>query len=71
MYSFIIYYPLTGAITLQPNNPFDEVDRPSAIEYLQCTGSESHLSDCAVNTVGVDTCGQYEVAGVACLGKWS
>lgn len=60
---------LTGAITLQPINPFDEVERPTAIEHLLCRGDEIYLTDCAVNTEVVENCGQYEVAGVACLGK--
>ena len=54
---------------LQPNNPFDRVNRPSAINYLQCNGDETQLSDCDVNTEVVDTCGRYEVAGVVCQGK--
>lgn len=58
-----------GAITLQPINPFDEVDRPSAVEYLLCSGVETSITDCAVNTEVVENCGQYEVAGVACQGK--
>lgn len=58
----------TGAIVLQPHNPFDRVNLPRTIDYLQCNGEESQLSDCAVNTQEVDTCGRYEVAGVVCQG---
>ena len=54
---------------LQPNNPFDQVNRSSAINYLQCNGDESQLSDCDINTEIVDTCGQYAIAGVVCQGK--
>ena len=60
-----------GAIVLRPNNPFDDTERPKAIRYLGCGGSESHLSECniTVNTEEVNTCGRYEVAGVVCQSK--
>lgn len=49
---------------LQPINQFDRVNRPNAIGYLECSGSEAQLSECDINTV--NTCGRYEVAGVVC-----
>ena len=60
--------PHAGAIMLHPNNPFDEGNLPSSINYLQCTGDEDRISDCNVNTEIVDTCGRYEDAGIVCQG---
>ena len=54
---------------LQPRNPFDQADRPIAINYLECSGSEDQLSDCDINSEVVDTCGRFEVAGIVCQGN--
>ena len=51
---------------LQPVNRFDRVDRPSAIRQLECNGTEDHISQCTINTEMLNTCSQYEVAGVVC-----
>ena len=71
MHIYVLFQTCTGAIVLQPNNPFDDVEIPKAIRYLGCSGSESHLSECniTVNTEEVNTCGRYEVAGVVCQSK--
>ena len=65
------YYIQTGAIVLQPRNPFDHVERPKAIRYLDCSGSESNFSECNVTVYKekVNTCGRYEVAGIVCQSK--
>ena len=54
---------------LQPRNPFDQADRPIAINYLECSGSEDQLSDCDINSEVADTCGRFEVAGIVCQGN--
>ena len=56
---------------MQPNNPFDRVERPKAVRYLDCSGSESNFSECNVTVYReeVNTCGRYEVAGIVCQSK--
>ena len=61
-------YSLAGAVTLQPFNRFGSVERPEAVDYLQCNGSEGHLSQCEINSQVVRECGLFEVAGVVCQG---
>ena len=53
---------------LQPLNPFDNVDLPEAIRYLSCSGNESDISQCDIDTEQVEDCGQFEIAGVVCQG---
>ena len=59
---------LSGAVVLQPWNPFDNVDLPEAIRYLSCSGNESDISQCDIDTEEVEDCGQFEIAGVICQG---
>ena len=56
----------TGAVVLQPFNRFSRADRPETVRYLECSGTESHISQCAINSVVVEQCGRFEVAGVVC-----
>ena len=51
---------------LQPLNRFGRADRPEAIRLLECTGSETHISQCEINSEQVEDCGQFEVAGIVC-----
>ena len=54
---------------LQPLNPFDNVDLPEAVRYLACNGTESEISQCDMDTLEVEDCGQFEIAGVVCQGN--
>ena len=56
----------TGAVVLQPLNRFGRADRPEAIRLLECTGSETHISQCEIDSDQVEDCGQLEIAGVVC-----
>ena len=53
---------------LQPYNPFSATDLPEAIRYLNCAGSETHISQCQIDQEPKEDCGLYEVAGIACQG---
>ena len=54
---------------LKPRNRFDEgVDLPEAVRNLQCSGSETGISQCAIDEVAVRECGLHHIAGVVCQG---
>ena len=59
----------TGAVVLQPYNRFVSTDVPEAIRYLDCTGSETHISQCQIDQEPQEDCEIYEVAGIACQGS--
>ena len=37
------------------------------LDDVDCSGSESSLSECSHNGVGVHNCGHYEDVGIACI----
>ena len=48
---------IKGAVVLQPINRFG---RAEVMHHLECTGSETYISQCEIDSV------QVEVAGVVC-----
>ena len=57
---------IAGAVVLQPFNPFDHVNIREAIRNLECSGNETHVSQCDIDSEEVEDCGQFEIAGVVC-----
>ena len=53
---------------LKPFNPFNHVNIREAIRNLDCSGNETHISQCDIDSVEVEDCGQFEIAGVVCQG---
>ena len=56
-----------GAIALR-DNPFHETILPMSVTDLQCSGSESDILTCGINSQPVRSCAQTEDAGVVCQG---
>ena len=46
---------------------FGRGDGPIYFDNVECTGTETQLSQCIHNGVGVHNCGHYEDAGVICI----
>ena len=47
---------IAGAVVLQPLNRFDHVIR-EAIRNLECSGNETHISQCNIDSEAVEDCG--------------
>ena len=61
------YYP-SGAIP-RYGAFYGQGSGPIFLSQLQCTGSESHILDCARDMYSVRHCAHYEDVGVKCQGK--
>ena len=59
---------VAGAVVLKPFNPFNHVNIREAIRNLECSGNETHISQCDIDSEEVEDCGQFEIAGVVCQG---
>ena len=47
---------IAGAVVLQPLNRFDHVNMREAIRNLECSGNETHISQCNIDSEEVEDC---------------
>ena len=59
---------LSGAIGLT-DSEFSEGIKQEVINTIFCAGNESSVLDCPIFFEGLESCGQFEDAGIVCQGK--
>ena len=59
---------LSGAIGLT-DSEFSEGVKREVINTILCAGNESSVLNCPISFEGLESCGQFEDAGIVCQGK--
>ena len=68
--SLIPFKPLIES-TARGSAYFGRGEGPIYLDNVGCTGTETRLSQCSYNGVGIHNCGHHQDSGVICLGLCS
>ena len=68
IYLFILFILNTDATAFSQAR-FGQGSGPIHLDDVRCTGTELMLGACPANPIGVNNCGHFEDAGVACQSK--